>query len=117
MHINRKLGEQVDVGWAGNPAFITNPDTCEIIKTYIFVGVMTYSLYAYAEACVDVKQKSWGNAHIHRYEKLGGSASPLADAIIEQIAHDSYVIGIRSIDDEDDISMLAVYGLVKTLCE
>lgn len=47
MHINRKPGEQVEVDWAGNPATITDPDTGEIIKAYIFVGVMTYSQYAY----------------------------------------------------------------------
>ena len=65
MHINRKPGEQVEVDWAGNPATIIDPDTGEIIKAYIFVGVMTYSQYAYVEACLDMKQKSWINAHIH----------------------------------------------------
>ncbi len=47
MHINRKPGEQVEVDWAGDPATIIDPDTGEIIKGYIFVGVMTYSQYAY----------------------------------------------------------------------
>lgn len=41
MHINRKPGEQVEVDWAGDPAMIIAPDTGEIIKAYIFVGVMT----------------------------------------------------------------------------
>ena len=50
MHINRKSGEQVEVDWAGDPATIIAPDTGEIIKAYIFVGVMTYSQYAYVEA-------------------------------------------------------------------
>ena len=43
MHINRKPGEQVEVDWAGDPAAIIDPDTGEILKAYIFVGVMTYS--------------------------------------------------------------------------
>ena len=77
MHINRKPGEQIEVDWAGDPAIIINPDTGELIKTYIFVGVMTYSLYAYAEAFVDMKQKSWINAHIHMYEYFGGVAKIL----------------------------------------
>ena len=51
-----------------------DPDTGEIIKAYIFVGVMTYSQYAYVEACMDMKQKSWINAHIHMYEYFGGVA-------------------------------------------
>ena len=59
MHINRKPGEQVEVDWAGDPAMIIDPDTGEIIKAYIFVGVMTYSQYAYVEAFLDMKQRSW----------------------------------------------------------
>lgn len=50
------------------------PDTGEIIKAYIFVGVMTYSQYAYVEAFLDMKQRSWINAHVHMYEFFGGVA-------------------------------------------
>lgn len=74
MHINRKPGEQVEVDWAGDPATIVNPNTGEIIKAYIFVGVMTYSQYAYVEAFLDMKQRSWINTHIHMYEYFGGVA-------------------------------------------
>ena len=42
MHINRKPGEQVEVDWAGDPATIIDPDTGEILKAYIFVGVMSF---------------------------------------------------------------------------
>ena len=51
------------------------------------------------------------------YDQLGGDASPLADAIIDRIAHDSYRINITSIDEAHDISMREVYGLDKTLRE
>ena len=51
------------------------------------------------------------------YDQLGGDDSPLADAIIDRIAHDSYRINITSIDAEHDISMREVYGLDKTLRE
>ena len=74
MHINRKPGEQVEVDWAGDPATIIDPDTGEILKAYIFVGVMTYSQYAYVEAFLDMKQKSWIAAHVHMYEFFGGVA-------------------------------------------
>lgn len=74
MHINRKPGEQVEVDWAGDSATITDPDTGEILKAYIFVGVMTYSQYAYVEAFLDMKQKSWITAHVHMYEFFGGVA-------------------------------------------
>ncbi len=56
--------------------------------------------------CSQYKFEEW-------YDQLGGNASPLADAIIDRIAHDSYRINITSIDDEHDISMREVYGLDK----
>lgn len=60
MHINRKHAEQIEVDWAGDPAYITDPDTGEIINAYLFVGVMTYSQYPYVEAFIDEKQPSAG---------------------------------------------------------
>ena len=51
------------------------------------------------------------------YDQLGGDASPLADAIIDRIAHDSYRINITSVDAEYDKSMREVYGLDKVLRE
>ena len=51
------------------------------------------------------------------YDQLGGSDSPLADAILDRIAYDSYRINIRGIDVEHDISMREVYGLDKSLRE
>ena len=72
MHISRKPGEQVEVDWAGNPALLVDPDTGVITKAYVFVGVMTYSQYAYVEAFPDMKQASWIKAHVHMYEFFGG---------------------------------------------
>lgn len=77
MHINRKPGEQVEVDWAGDPAHIIDPDTGEIIKAYIFVGVMTYSQYTYVEAFINEKQKAWITAHVHMYECFSGVAKIL----------------------------------------
>ena len=51
------------------------------------------------------------------YDQLGGDASPLADAIIDRIAHDSYRINITSVDAEYDKSLREVYGLDKALRE
>ena len=51
------------------------------------------------------------------YDQLDGDDSPLADAIIDRIAHDSYRINITSIDAEHDKSMREVYGLDKALRE
>lgn len=51
------------------------------------------------------------------YNQLGGEASPLADAIIDRIAHDSFQINITSIDAVNVISMQEVYSLDKLLRE
>ena len=53
--------------------------------------------------------------YISWYDQLGGDASPLADATIDRIAHDSYRVNITSIDAEHVISMREVYGLDKVL--
>ena len=74
MHIGRKPGEQVEVDWAGDPAYITDPDTGEIIPAWLFVGVMTYSQYPYVEAFINEKQRAWITAHVHMYEYFGGVA-------------------------------------------
>ena len=60
--------------------------------------------------CSQYRSEEW-------YDQLGGDESPLADAIIDRIAHDSYRINIKSIDPNKDISMSEVYGLDKNLRE
>ncbi|MGI6766432.1 MAG: IS21 family transposase [Lentihominibacter sp.] len=72
MHIPRKPGEQIEVDWAGDPAHIIDPDTGEIIKAWLFVGVMSYSMYPYVEAFINEKQRAWITAHVHMYEYFGG---------------------------------------------
>lgn len=72
MHIKRNPAEQIEVDWAGDTATFINPETGKPVKAYVFVGVLSYSKYAYAEAFLDMKQKSWINAHVHMYEFFGG---------------------------------------------
>ncbi len=48
------------------------------------------------------------------YEQLGGSSSPLADAILDRIVHDGYVINIVPVDPSKDLSMREIYGLSYT---
>ena len=72
MHIPRKPGEQVEVDWAGDPAYITDPDTGEVTAAHIFVGVMSYSQYPYVEAFLNEQQAAWITAHVHMFEYFGG---------------------------------------------
>lgn len=51
------------------------------------------------------------------YERLSSNDSPLADAIMDRIAYDSYKIDIESINPKKDISMREVYGLDPALAK
>jgi DNA replication protein DnaC len=60
--------------------------------------------------CSQYRPEGW-------YEQLGGDDSPLADAILDRIVHDAYMVNITSIDETKDLSMREVYGLDKSLSE
>jgi transposase len=77
MHIPRKPGEQTEVDWAGNPARVIDRDTGEFIPAYIFVGVLPFSMYAYAEAFPSTDMESWITAHNHMYQFFGGATRML----------------------------------------
>ena len=72
MHIQRRPGEQIEVDWAGDPAHIIDRVTGELIDVYLFVGVLSYSQYAYVEALPNMKTPSWIAAHVHMYQFFGG---------------------------------------------
>jgi transposase len=72
MHIPRKPGEQIEVDWAGDPAYVVDQDTGEMIPCYVFVGVLNYSMYAYVEAFFSMDMESWITAHIDMYQFFGG---------------------------------------------
>ena len=72
MHIPRKPGEQIEVDWAGDPAHITDPDTGEITDAWLFVGVMTFSQYAFVEAFINERTDNWIKAHTDMFAFFGG---------------------------------------------
>ena len=72
MHIPRKPGDQIEVDWAGDPACVIDRDTGEIIPAHIFVGVLSYSLYAYVEAFFSQDMDCWITAHVNMYQFVGG---------------------------------------------
>ena len=58
--------------WTGDPAQLINPDTSEIIESWIFVGVLTYSQYAFVRAYPDQKADNWIKSHVQMFEFFGG---------------------------------------------
>ena len=72
MHLNHKPGETMQVDWAGDTMGIVDTDTGELIPAYLFVAVLPYSGYAYAEGFLDEKQEAWIDAHVNAYRYFGG---------------------------------------------
>jgi transposase len=72
MRIPRRPGEQTEVDWAGTPSYVTDRGTGEQIPAFIFVGVLSFSLYAYAEAFFNENMESWISAHINMWKHFGG---------------------------------------------
>ena len=83
MHVPRKPGEQIEVDWAGDPACITDPDTGELTPAWLFVGVMTYSMYPYVEAFINEKQRAWITAALRNEQFF--SLAELNQAIREKL--------------------------------
>lgn len=70
--IPRKPDEQIEVDWTGDPAHIIDPDTGEITDAWIFVGVLTYSQYAFVKAYMNEKTDNWIKAHVQMFDFFGG---------------------------------------------
>lgn len=70
--IHHKAGERVEVDWAGTKAHWIDPDTGEIIYGYMFVGILSFSGYAFAKVVSDMKMPNWIQCHIDMFEYFGG---------------------------------------------
>ena len=64
MHIPRKPGDRIEVDWAGDKLYIVDRDTGEAIPVYLFVGVLPFSMYAYAEGCLRMDMENWIHVHV-----------------------------------------------------
>ena len=73
MRIAHKPGERMEVDWAGTTMSITDNITGKPIAVYLFVAVLPYSQYSYAEGFLSQKQDCWVAGHTGAYEHFGGS--------------------------------------------
>lgn len=71
MHIPKKLREQIEVDWT-DPAHIIDPDTGEITNAWLFVGILTYSQYAFVMAFINEKTRNWIKANNRMFDFFGG---------------------------------------------
>src|SRR5215469_2891980 len=73
LRIHHKPGDRMEVDWAGDTAFILHNITGEKIPVYIFIAVLPYSGYAYAEGFLSQNLGSWISAHVNAYNFYGGA--------------------------------------------
>lgn len=73
MHFEHVPGEKIEVDWAGQTIPIINGDLETVTKGYLFVGVLPYSQYIYAEITDDMKQENWIIAHVHMFNFFNGT--------------------------------------------
>jgi len=74
MHIERTPGESMEVDWIGGSVGVWDEASGAELEAYVFVSVLSYSGYAYAEAFWTMKMDDWLVAHVHAYEFFGGVA-------------------------------------------
>lgn len=72
MRQTHKAGDKVFVDYAGPTIEIIDPDTGEIRKAQIFVGVLGASNYTYAEATWTQQLPDWIGSHRRMLEFFGG---------------------------------------------
>jgi transposase len=82
-HYRRKLdvvlrqdhtpGEKMFVDWAGDSLLIHDRMTGLIHRASLFVSVLGFSSFTYAEATADEQMESWLGAHIRALEYYGGA--------------------------------------------
>jgi transposase len=72
MRQDHKLGEKCFVDYAGDTLEVVDPETGEVQKADVFVGVLGASNYTYAEASLAQDLPSWIGAHVRMFEFFGG---------------------------------------------
>lgn len=72
MHIRHKPDDRIVVDWTGTKIPLGNPASSKRCSAYLFVAVLPFSIYCYAESMSDMKLPSWIKAHIHAFHFFGG---------------------------------------------
>ncbi len=72
MRVPKKVGEEIQVDYAGHTVSITDPKTGEQREAQIFVGVLGASGLIYAEAHWSQRLANWTRAHVRMFAYFGG---------------------------------------------
>ena len=73
-HTQRTPGMRMEIDYAGDALLVTDPGTGEKKKCYLFLTVLSYSKYTYAEAVENLGKKDFLQAVINACDYYGRSA-------------------------------------------
>ncbi len=72
LHFNAVIGQKMEVDFAGKPFHLVDRLTGEVVEIVVFVAVLPYSQYIYAEGMVSTKEPQWIEVNNHALQYFGG---------------------------------------------
>ena len=71
-HFDAVIGQKMEVDFAGQTFKMTDPLTGEILTIVVFVAILPYSQYIYAEGMLSTKEPQWIDVNNHALSYFGG---------------------------------------------
>ena len=71
-HFDAVVAQKMEVDFAGQTFSMTDPLTGEIMTIVVFVAILPYSQYIYAEGMLSTKEPQWIDVNNHALDYFGG---------------------------------------------
>ena len=71
-HFDAVIAQKMEVGFAGQTFTMVDPVTGEIMTIVVFVAILPYSQYIYAEGMLSTKEPQWIDVNNHALDYFGG---------------------------------------------
>ena len=71
-HFDAVIAQKMEVDFAGQTFSMTDPLTGEIMTIVVFVAILPYSQYIYAEGMLSTKEPQWIEVNNHALDYFGG---------------------------------------------
>lgn len=71
-HFDAVIAQKMEVDFAGQTFTMVNPVTGEIMTIVVFVAILPYSQYIYAEGMLSTKEPQWIDVNNHALDFFGG---------------------------------------------
>lgn len=75
LHIATRIGQKMEVDFAGKAFQLIQALTGEDTKIVVFVAILPYSQYIYAEGLISTKEPQWIEVNNHAIQYFGGVAA------------------------------------------